>query len=297
MGTDSQSDHSAASNSKKGLIYDSLTALFMLIAVIGIAFWVVRDMADGPVTLYHVFIAASITAVATGFGALPFLFVENFENKWLGVGNAIAAGLMLGASIGLVFEGFALEAVSGKFVKMASGIIVGGVLVIFSRRFLDSREGDYSIGNIEGANAIKMLMIVGIMTVHSFAEGIGVGVSFGDSPTFGAFISMAIAVHNIPEGLAISLILIPRGTSVRKAGWWSIFSSLPQPLMAVPAFLFVLTFKEFLPVGLGIAAGAMFWMVFKELIPEAVEEISSRSVWLITLATTVAMLVFQFIID
>jgi len=295
MASPDNSDQKNRSNSS--FLYDSLTALFLFIAVIGIAFWVVRDMAGGSVTIFHVFIAASITAVATGFGALPFLFVESFEDKWLGIGNAVAAGLMLGASIGLVFEGYSLERVDYPILKMLSGIAAGGILVFFSQRFLNNREDDYSIGNIQGANAIKMLMIVGIMTVHSFAEGIGVGVSFGDSPTFGAFISIAIAVHNIPEGLAISLILIPRGTSVRKAAWWSIFSSLPQPLMAIPAFLFVLTFKEFLPVGLGIAAGAMFWMVFRELIPDAKEEISNRSVYLITLFTAIAMLIFQFLIE
>ena len=282
---------------KKNLLYDSVTAILLFIAVIGIAFWVVRDMAGGPVTIFHVFVAASITAVATGFGALPFLFVETFEDRWLGVGNAVAAGLMLGASIGLVFEGYTLEGVESPVLKLISGIAAGGILVFFSHRFLNSRDEDYSIGNIHGANALKMLMIVGIMTVHSFAEGIGVGVSFGESSTFGAFIAIAIAVHNIPEGLAISLILIPRGTSVRKAAWWSIFSSLPQPLMAIPAFLFVLAFKEFLPVGLGIAAGAMFWMVFRELIPEAREEISNRVVYLITVVTAIGMLIFQYFIE
>src|SRR6056297_2340209 len=142
-----------------------------------------------------------------------------------------------------------------------------------------------------------MLMIVAIMTVHSFAEGIGVGVSFGESHSFGAFISIAIAIHNIPEGLAISLILIPRGTSVRRAAFWSIFSSLPQPLMAIPAFLFVLIFKQFLPAGLGLAAGAMFWMVFRELLPDAREELKSYQVYIITAITAIAMMAFQFTIE
>ena len=66
-------------------------------------------------------------------------------------------------------------------------------------------------------------------------------------------------------------MLVPRGASPRTAAAWSVFSSLPQPLMAVPAFLFVEAFSEFLPIGLGFAAGAMLWLVVADLIPEALE--------------------------
>src|ERR671930_370021 len=65
---------------------------------------------------------------------------------------------------------------------------------------------------------------------------------------FGVLIALAIAIQNIPEGLAISLVLVPRGASARAAAAWSIFSSLPQPLLAVPAFLFVDHFTAVLPV-------------------------------------------------
>ena len=278
-------------------LLDGLTAAVLFIVVVGSAYWVVGDMSAGNITVFHVFIAATITAVATGFGALPFLFIDQFDDKWLGIGNAVAAGLMLGASIGLVYEGITIEGVSFNYVRVLAGAVAGGILVYYSQKLLNKTDDDYSIGEIKGADAIKMIMILGIMTVHSFAEGIGVGVSFGDSHTFGAFISIAIAIHNIPEGLAISLIFIPRGTSVRKAAFWSIFSSLPQPLMAIPAFLFVLTFKPFLPVGLGLAAGAMFWMVFRELIPEAKEELDNKSVYVIAVITAIAMMIFQFTIE
>jgi len=109
-------------------------------------------------------------------------------------------------------------------------------------------------------------------------------------------IAIAIAVHNIPEGLAISLVLVPRGVSVGRAAGWSIFSSLPQPLMALPAFLFVETFAPFLPAGLGFAAGAMLWLVVAELVPEALRETRPGPVVATIAASTGAMVGFQLLL-
>ena len=137
------------------------------------------------------------------------------------------------------------------------------------------------------------MLIVGVMTVHSVAEGVGVGASFGGGDAFGLLIALAIAVHNIPEGFAISLVLVPRGTRVRSAAAWSIFSSLPQPLMAVPAYLFVEQFDALLPVGLGFAAGAMIWMAAAELLPDALAHSTRRTVALDTGLAFAAMLGLQ----
>lgn len=245
-------------------------------------------------SVWTVLIASTITAFCTGLGALPFLFVKKINKQWLGIGNALAAGLMLGASIGLMIEGAGIQNVDAPLLRLGIGMGIGLLLVVISQRLLSHQDSDFHIGKAQGADAISMLLIVGVMTVHSFAEGVGVGVSWGDGTTFGTLISVAIAIHNIPEGLAISLVLIPRGTSVWKAAGWSVFSSLPQPIMAVPAFLFVLFFREFLPVGLGLAAGAMIWMVFKELLPEALEEMPPAKVYPTMLVSVLAMLAFQF---
>ena len=120
--------------------------------------------------------------------------------------------------------------------------------------------------------------------------------AFGVEETLGVLIGLAIAVHNIPEGLAISLVLVPRGTSPRTARAWSVFSSLPQPLMAVPAFLFVEEFSAFLPLGLGFAAGAMIWLVVADLLPEALETSGPVAVGCTVTASAAAMLVFVLLL-
>jgi zinc transporter, ZIP family len=234
-----------------------------------------------------VFLAALITAIATGLGAVPFAFVPDMSRRWLGASNAFAAGLMIAASLSLIVEGATL----GPW-RTALGAAIGFVLIRLSHHYLDDRK-DLHVGALHGADAKKALLIVGVMTIHSFAEGVGVGVAFGGGEDLGVFISAAIAVHNVPEGLAIALVLVPRGVSWLMAGWWAIFSSLPQPLMAVPAFLFVLWFEPFLPVGFGLAAGAMLWMTTAELIPEAREDLSVPGIAATILVAIALMIAFQ----
>lgn len=242
-------------------------------------------MSLDPVLL--VFLAALVTAIATGLGAVPFAFVPQMSRRWLGVSNAFAAGLMIAASLSLIVEG----AMLGPW-RTAFGVALGYMLIRLSHRLLDDNK-NLHVGALEGADAKKALLIVGVMTAHSFAEGIGVGVSFGGGEDLGIFISAAIAVHNVPEGLAISLVLVPRGISWLKAAWWSIFSSLPQPLMAVPAFLFVLWFEPLLPIGFGLAAGAMLWMTAVELIPEAREDLPDGGIAATVLVAIALMIAFQ----
>ena len=244
-----------------------------------------------PTGVATVFLLALLTAVATGLGALPFAFAKYPTRSWLGASNAVAAGLMLAASFGLIYEG-----VNHGVFRTLAGALLGLAFIVAARRFLRQDEHPAIFASMSGLDARKALVIVGVMTVHSFTEGVGIGVSFGGGEALGLFISLALAVHNIPEGLAISLVLVPRGVGWVRAAWWSIFSSLPQPLMAVPAFLFVEVFRELLPYGLGFAAGAMIWMVFSELVPDALEEASDNLVAVVVTVSVVAMVAFQVLI-
>lgn len=239
------------------------------------------------VNLWTILLASSLTAVFTGLGVIPFLIFRDISRYWLSIFHAAAAGLMLGASHNLI-----REAVNLNPYRAFAGIILGLVLIVLADRLIASHS-EIDVAELESGDARKVLLILAIMTAHSFAEGIGVGVSFGGGEKLGLFITAAIAVHNIPEGLAIGLVLIPSGIKVWKAGLWSVFTSLPQPLMAVPAFLFVLLFEPLLPVGLGLAAGAMIWMVFAELIPDALEDAPGKSVGIAVVLAFAALLAFQ----
>src|SRR5215203_837065 len=110
----------------------------------------------------YVFILALLTAVATGIGALPFLFVKDLTRRWLGISNALASGLMLAASLGFI---------------------------VLTRTLIQREEHPVVFAQMGGLDASKALLIVGVMTLHSFTEGVGIGVSFGGGEAFGLFIS------------------------------------------------------------------------------------------------------------
>jgi zinc transporter, ZIP family len=206
----------------------------------------------------------------------------------LGISNALAAGVMLGASASLLWEG-----ADRSVLLVLVGAALGGVFVLALQRLMH-RVGTPDVGSLTGVDARKAALIIAVMTAHSAAEGIGVGASFGGGDTLGVVITIAIAIHNVPEGVAVSLVMVPRGATVRSAALWSIFTSLPQPILAVPAFLFVEQFRTVLPAGLGFAAGAMIWMVVRELLPEALAQVPRRRVAIgSTAGAFAAMFAFQ----
>lgn len=238
---------------------------------------------DAP-TVVLVFVGALITALATGLGVIPVALARGSAERFTGPGQAIAAGLMLVASFSLIREGVEIS-----IGRTALGVAIGvAAILLVSRRLHD---GEMAFSDLTGADARKALMIVGVMTAHSFAEGVGVGVSYSGAEGLGIYVTILIALHNIPEGLAISLVLVPRGVSLLRAAGWSIFSSLPQPLVAVPAYLFVVLFEPLLPVGLGVAAGAMVWMCFAEMLPDAAGRCGKGRTGVITGVTSAVMLV------
>lgn len=224
--------------------------------------------------------AGFVTAAATGLGAIPFFFMKDISDR-VQVGLwGLASGIMVAASVfGLLFEGLQ----EGTVLQIGVGLFVGVVLVEVSDRVIHQYEFDPGV--YEEADFKKLILILGILTVHSFPEGVAVGVAFADLnlgsgmsllgftvPLLAVFMTIAISIHNIPEGVAISIPLRAMGVSEWRMVGWAVFSSLPQPVGAVLAFYFVRVARDFLPIGFGFAAGAMIYLVVTEFIPEGLEQ-------------------------
>jgi ZIP family zinc transporter len=148
----------------------------------------------------------------------------------------------------------------------------------------DGHDHGFDPAAFAEADLKKLVLILGVLTVHSFPEGVAVGVSFAELgfeggvamfglsvPVLAIFMTVAISIHNVPEGLAISIPLRAMDVGEWRMVGAAVFSSLPQPIGAVIAFAFVRWAREFLPFGFGFAAGAMIYLVLSEFVPEALE--------------------------
>ena len=219
------------------------------------------------VTVGGVFLLTTIMAAMSGLGAIPFFFVGRLSPRIASLGNAVACGVMLAASFDMIHEG---GPYGGFYV--VCGVCAGAVFISVMQGWLHGAE-DVKFEMLRGADARKTLLMVGIMAAHALGEGSGVGVSFSGAKGWaqGQLITLAIGVHNIPEGMAVATVLAARGVSPKKCAAWAILTSMPQPLVAVPAFVFVETFQALLPFAMGFAAGCMVWITLAELLPDALD--------------------------
>lgn len=219
------------------------------------------------------FITGVISALATGLGAIPVHFVKNNSKTVRGFSSAAAAGMMISASVfSLAQEGIALK---DNYPLSPYIVIIGLLLGAYFFHYTERNFNDSNFHKHYAKNGFSRrgLLIFVAMFIHSIPEGIAIGVAFATgNMQFGLIMAIAIAVHNIPEGIAISLPLKADGVSTTKCAWVSVLTSVPQPIMCVPAFLLAWAFEPLLPIGLGFAGGAMIYLTISELIPDALEE-------------------------
>ena len=244
-----------------------------------------RASARESISPFVVLAMTTAMAFASALGALPFAFRARkapLSTSFASLANACACGVMLAASFDLIHEGQPHGGVAVVF-----GVAVGAAMIAKAQRWLSAQGDDLVFLELRGADAARTMMIVGIMAAHAFGEGCGVGVSFSGNRGWrqGRLVTLAIGAHNVPEGLAVANALASRGVGAKACAWWCVATSLPQPLLAVPAFMFVEAFQPVLPFSLGFAAGCMVWIVFAELLPDALKDANDPK----AVATTVTL--------
>lgn len=218
--------------------------------------------------LLEVFVAALITDIATGLGAVPFFFVTEIPEAYNGLAWGIASGLMVAASfIDLIFPAMGMGAMGD--VLLGGGIGLGFYLI--GERLV--RRVRFDFEDIHDADSVaRILLILGVMTVHSFPEGFAIGLAFiSGIEGLGFILALVIAIHNIPEGLAISIPLKAEGVSTWRCVGYAILSSVPQPIAAVTIVLLTELLQPYLSIGFAFAGGAMLALVGLDMVPEGLE--------------------------
>jgi ZIP family zinc transporter len=229
------------------------------------------NSAIGPALL-----ATALTAAATGLGALPVLATRDVSAKVQDAMLGFGAGVMLAAAaFSLIVPGIAAgESLTGsRWVAggmVAAGIAAGAAAMLALDRWLPHRHFAGGTAVVSAAAAKRIWLFVFAIALHNLPEGLAVGVGFGQADLARAWaLALGIGVQNLPEGLVVALALRTLGYSPAVAFAVAAATGLVEPLGGIfGAGVFAIS-EALLPSGLAFAAGAMLFVVSHEIIPES----------------------------
>ncbi len=221
------------------------------------------------------FKGSMVAFAAAVLGALPVLAIRSIPQRVEDSLLGFAAGMMLSAcAFSLLIPG--LEAGRTIFgspnmgaLVVIAGIGIGVLLMLGLDTFTPhehDKTGPCGAGHEQCA---RLWLFVFAIALHNIPEGMAIGVSFtqGDL-SVGVPLTTAIALQNIPEGLAVALALKGIGLSAIKSFAVAALSGFMEPLGALLGFTLSSGMVFAYPMGLGLAAGAMLFVVSHEVIPE-----------------------------
>ncbi len=233
-------------------------------------------IAQQPVVL-SALLGGSVAALATALGTLPVMLSQRISERTQDTMFGFGAGVMLAAcSFSLIIPGINASRAAGAGAWEAGGtmggaILLGALVLLLMERLLPH---EHFIKGVEGGQASRTLrrtwLFVFAIALHNLPEGLAIGVGYasGDTMRAGA-LATGIAIQDVPEGLVVAVALLAAGYKRWLAVGLGMASGLVEPLGAVLGAAVVSYSAALLPWGLGFAAGAMLFVISHEIIPES----------------------------
>ena len=203
------------------------------------------------------------------FGSLLGFGFKNLSHKFSDFVMAFAAGVMLAAAVlGLIVPSLEYGGNYGVLITVA-GIFAGALilnvidkLVPHLHRLVGAEEGG-------GANLSKVLLFVTAIAIHNLPEGIAAGVGFGAGDNTRALIvAGGIALQNIPEGMVIIGPMLAAGVSPKRTFLCAFMTGLVEVAGALLGYFAVSVAELILPFALAFAGGTMLYVISADMIPE-----------------------------
>ncbi len=241
-----------------------------------------------------VILTAFAVGGATVIGSLIGFIFKSMSHRFSDIILSFAAGVMLAAAVlGLIMP--SLE-YGGKFglVMTIAGIFVGAVFLNLIDKVVPHLH-KLAGSDIEAHNnksLSKVLLFVMAIAIHNLPEGIATGVGFGSGNTAQALtIAGGIALQNIPEGMVIIAPMIAAGISPKRTFVLAMITGLVEVVGTFTGYFAVSISSAILPFALAFAGGTMLYVISDEMIPETHAHGSERGATYALLAGFCLMLV------
>lgn len=219
----------------------------------------------------YVWMTALGVGFATVFGALIGFAFKNISHKFSDIALSFAAGIMLAAAvIGLVLPSIEYGGQYGIIITVI-GIFAGALCLNFIDKLVPHLH-KLAGTDIESHNNMrlnKVLLFVMAIAIHNLPEGLAAGVGFGSGNNSEAFlIAGGIALQNIPEGMVIISPMIAAGVSKRRTLVIAMLTGLVEVIGTLIGYFLISISSAVLPFMLAFAGGTMLYVISDEMIPE-----------------------------
>lgn len=209
---------------------------------------------------------------ATIVGALIGSFVHDVDHKTNDMILGFAAGIMLAAAVnGLILPAFEMAGVA-KLVVPVVGIFTGALFLNLMDRFtphLHKLSGVDVEKHQDSKHLSRALLFVMAVAIHNLPEGLAAGVSFGNEDVSAAVtVAVGIALQNIPEGIITVSPLVMSGVKRSRAVFLASITGLIEVVGTFIGFYVSAVSTHVLPFALAFAGGTMLYIISDEMIPE-----------------------------